>query len=69
MAGHVARMQAGEMYWKILVEKVEGRRPLERHRPRWNDNIKVDRVIKHAVGLSIDCPPWRQLFLQLNYGY
>jgi hypothetical protein len=26
----------------ILVERPEGRRPLRRHRRRWEDNIKMD---------------------------
>ena len=29
---------------KILVEKPERRRPLGRHRRRWEDNIKMDLV-------------------------
>jgi hypothetical protein len=28
--------------YKVLVEKSEGRRPLERPRRRWEDNIKMD---------------------------
>jgi hypothetical protein len=28
-------------YW-VLVGKPQGRRPLERHRRRWEDNIKMD---------------------------
>jgi hypothetical protein len=28
--------------YKILVGKREGKRPLERHRRRWSDNIKID---------------------------
>jgi hypothetical protein len=39
-AGHVARMRR-EAY-KVLVEKSKGRRPLERPRHRWDDNIKTD---------------------------
>ena len=41
-AGHVARMgeRKGE-YW-VLVRKPEGKRPLGRPRPRWEDNIKMD---------------------------
>jgi hypothetical protein len=27
---------------RILVEKPEGKRPLGRHRRRWEDNIKMD---------------------------
>jgi hypothetical protein len=41
-AGHVVCM--GEVWGAciILVGKPEGRRPLGRHRRRWEDNIKMD---------------------------
>jgi hypothetical protein len=40
-AGHVAHI--GEMRGAyILVGRPEGRRPLGRHRRRWEDNIKMD---------------------------
>jgi hypothetical protein len=29
------------VYW-VLVEKLEGKRPLERPRSRWEDGIKMD---------------------------
>jgi hypothetical protein len=28
--------------YRVLVEKPEGKRPLERPRYRWDDNIKMD---------------------------
>jgi hypothetical protein len=28
--------------YRILVGKAEGKRPLRRHRRRWEDNIKMD---------------------------
>jgi len=28
--------------YRVLVEKSEGKRPLGRPRPRWEDNIKMD---------------------------
>jgi len=28
--------------YRVLVEKPEGKRPLGRPRPRWEDNIKMD---------------------------
>jgi hypothetical protein len=28
--------------YRVLVGKPEGRRPLGRHRRRWEDNIKID---------------------------
>jgi hypothetical protein len=40
-AGHVARMgDDREVHW-VLVGKPEGKRPLERPRRRWEDNIKM----------------------------
>ena len=41
-AGHVARI--GEMIgvYRVLVGKTEGKRPLGRHRRRWEHNIKMD---------------------------
>jgi hypothetical protein len=41
-AGHVARMGEGRGAYRILVGRPEGRRPLGRHRCRWEDNIKMD---------------------------
>jgi hypothetical protein len=41
-AGHVARMGEKRNAYRILVGKPEGKRPLERPRRRWVDNIKMD---------------------------
>jgi hypothetical protein len=41
-AGHVARMRQRKGAYRALVEKHEGRSPLERPRRRWKDNIKMD---------------------------
>jgi hypothetical protein len=41
-AGHVARMGERRSAYRALVGKPEGRRPLERPRRRWEDNIKMD---------------------------
>jgi len=41
-AGHVARMGQGRGVHMVLVGKPEGKRPLERPRRRWEDNIKMD---------------------------
>ena len=41
-AGHVARMGERRGAYRILVGKPEGKRPLGRHRPRWEGNIKID---------------------------
>jgi hypothetical protein len=40
--GHVSRMGEGRGAYRILVGRPEGRRPLERPRRRWGDNIKMD---------------------------
>jgi hypothetical protein len=41
-AGHVARMGEGRDVYGVLVGKPEGKRPLERRRRMWEDNIKLD---------------------------
>ena len=41
-AGHVAHMGEGREVYRVLVGKLEGRRPLGRPRHRWVDNIRMD---------------------------
>jgi hypothetical protein len=41
-AGHVARMGATRTAYRIRVVEPEGKRPVERPRSRWVDNIKMD---------------------------
>jgi hypothetical protein len=41
-AWHVERMREVRGTCNILVGRPEGRRPLGRHRCRWEDNIKMD---------------------------
>jgi hypothetical protein len=41
-AGNVARMREKRNAYRILVGKPEGKRPLERPRRRWVENIKMD---------------------------
>ena len=38
----MARMEEGRGVHKVLVGKPEGKRPLERPRRGWEDNIKMD---------------------------
>ena len=38
-AAHVARMGERRVAYRVLVRKPEGKRPLGRHRRRWEDNI------------------------------
>ena len=40
-AGHAARMGEGRGVYRVLVGKPGGKRPLERPRRRWEDNIKI----------------------------
>jgi hypothetical protein len=40
--GHVARVGEGRNVYRVLVGKPEGKRQLERPRPRWEDGIKMD---------------------------
>jgi hypothetical protein len=40
--GHVARMGEGRCGYRVLVGRPESKRPLERPRRRWEDNIKMD---------------------------
>jgi hypothetical protein len=55
-AGHVARMGEGRGVYRVLVGKPEGKRPLERPRRRWENNIKIDL---HEVGEG--CGNWMEL--------
>jgi len=41
-AGHVARMGERKGVYRVLVGKIEGKRPLGRPRRRWEDNIKIE---------------------------
>ena len=41
-AGHVARMEESRSAFKILTGRSIGKRPLERPRLRWENNIRMD---------------------------
>jgi hypothetical protein len=41
-AGHVALLEEDRGVHRVLVVKPEGKKPLERPRHRWEDNIKMD---------------------------
>jgi hypothetical protein len=63
-AGHVARMGEERKVYKALVVKLEGNRPLERPRRRWEDGIRMDlRQIgcgsKEWMHLTQDSGRWR----------
>jgi hypothetical protein len=49
-------MEEGRCVHRVLVGKPEGKRPLGRPRPRWEDNIKMDL---QEVGWC--CGDWMEL--------
>jgi len=55
-AGDLARMGEGRGVHRVLVGKPEGKRPLGRPRPRWEDNINMD--LQEIVGA---CGDWVEL--------
>jgi hypothetical protein len=65
-AGHVARMGEKRNVYRLLVGKPEGKRPLERPRCKWIDNIKTDLLeiglsVVDWIGLAQDRYRWRAL--------
>ena len=65
-AGHVARMGEEREVYRVLVGKLEGRRPLGRPRRRWVDNIWTDFQevgcgYMDWIGLAQDRDRWRTL--------
>jgi hypothetical protein len=40
--GHVARMEEGRVFYRVLIGRLDCKRPLERPRHRREDNIKLD---------------------------
>jgi len=52
----VARMGIGRGVCRVLIERPEGKKPLERLRRRWEDNIKMD-----LRETGIDGANWIQL--------
>jgi hypothetical protein len=71
-AGHVARMGEERGVHRVLVGKPEGKRPLERPRRRWEDNIKID--VQEVVGgrgdwmeLAQDRDRWRAFVSTVKY--
>jgi len=38
----VAHMEEGRGVYRVLVERPKGKKPLERHRCRWEENIKTN---------------------------
>jgi hypothetical protein len=52
--------------YRVLARKPEGKRPLERHRHRWEDNIKADLQevgcgVMDCIELAQERDIWRAL--------
>jgi len=65
-AGHVARMGEERAVYRVLVGKLERRRPLGRPRHRWSDIIRTDLqevecVYMDWIGLAQDRDRWQTL--------
>ncbi|KAJ4434112.1 hypothetical protein ANN_16432 [Periplaneta americana] len=63
-AGHVARMDESRNLYRMLVGRLEEKRPLGRPRRRWEDNIKMDlREVGYDdrdwIDLAQDRDQWR----------
>ena len=52
----MARMGEGRGVHRVLVGKLEGKRPLERPRRRWEDNIKM-----YLLKVGGSCGDWMEL--------
>jgi hypothetical protein len=64
--GHVACMGEKRNAYGFLVRKPEGKRPLPRHRRRWEDNNKMDLReigwdVMDWIPLAHDRDQWRAL--------
>jgi len=51
--GYVARMWERRDVYRVLVGTVGGKRPLERLKHRWEDNIKMD-----VREVGCECMDW-----------
>ena len=64
-AGHVARMGEERGAYRVLVRKPEGKRPPERPKRRWVDNVRMDLQVGCGyvdwIGLVQDRDRWRTL--------
>jgi len=65
-AGHVARMGEERGVYRVMVGKLEGKRPLGRPRRRWVDNIRTDLQevgcgYMDWIGPAQDRDRWRTL--------
>ena len=63
--GHVVRIEERRVVHRVLVGKLEEKRPLGRPRRRWEDNIKMDLEVERGcvdwMELAQDRDRWREL--------
>jgi hypothetical protein len=64
--GHAARVGEERGMYRVLMGKPEGKRPLGRHRQRWEDNIRMDLQEVGCggmdwIGLAQDRDRWRAI--------
>jgi len=67
--GHMARIGEESGVYRVLVGKLEGKRPLERPRRRWVDIIRMDLQevgcgYMDWIGLAQDRDSWRTLLVR-----
>jgi hypothetical protein len=72
MGGAGSTYGGGEIVYRVLVGKPEGRRPLGRPRRRWEDNIMVDLQEVRCggvdwIGLAHDRDRWRAFVSTVRY--
>jgi len=66
-AGHLARVREGRDLYRVLAGKSEGKRPLGRHRRRWDDYIKMDLQKMGCGGVEwIDLAPDRDIHTYMH---
>jgi hypothetical protein len=73
-AGHVARIGENRNAYRLLVGKPEGKRPPERPRRRWVDNVKMNLGEVgwgdvDWIGLAQDRNRWRALVNSVLFGF
>jgi len=56
LAGYVAYMGERRGTYRILVGKLDEKRPLGRRRPRWKDNIKLGPKVIVWEGMDMGWP-------------
>ena len=64
--GHVVRMEEGRSTFKVLTGKLTGKKPPERSRHRWEDNIRMDIKemggnMRNWIDSAQDTDFWRAL--------